>query len=66
MENSTLKTFTVRWEIEIDATSAEEAARIAFDEYHRPGSDATQFEVRLHDSEDPMEPFELVDVAEEI
>lgn len=53
-------TYTVRWEIEVDANSPTEAAKIAFDEYHRPGSDATCFDVKEHDS---SAPFEYIDVA---
>jgi hypothetical protein len=42
----TLKEYTVRWEIGVDATSMEDAARIVNEHYFVPGNEAVGFDVR--------------------
>lgn len=61
MSELTLQNFKVTWMIELNAVSPEEAAKEIFDEYFRPGSDATCFEVEPSDG---SKGYVLVDVAD--
>ncbi|MDQ1427166.1 MAG: hypothetical protein QOK39_642 [Acidimicrobiaceae bacterium] len=53
--------FLVRWEIDLETTSAEEAARAALAIQRNPASIATFFTVRPHDNPDAEIELDLLD-----
>jgi hypothetical protein len=61
---SDLRWFLVRWEIDLEATSAAEAARVALAIQRDPASTATFFIVRPHDDPDAEVELDLLDQPE--
>ena len=62
--DSDLSWFLVRWEIDLEATSAAEAARVALAIQRDPASTATVFTVRPHDDPDAEVELDLLDRRE--
>lgn len=61
----TLKSYHVMWEIDLDATSAEDAARRALKIQRDPGSMATVFDVTEENCDDAIkEHTERIDLEE--
>jgi hypothetical protein len=56
-----LRWFLVRWEIDLEANSAAEAARVALAIQRDPASTATFFIVRPHDDPDAEVELDLLD-----
>lgn len=55
-----MKTYTVRWEIEVEAENATEAAKLVYQDYFYKRSGATGFDVKEHEL---LTNFDHIDVG---